>query len=527
VNAPAAREPESGRKPSGRSFPLRVAAIDVGSNAMRLVAARFESSDRHEVLLSLRAPVRLGHGVFTTGRLAARAIDAAVLGLVSFRAELEKLQIRSVRAVATSAVRESDNGTEFVERAAREAGIDVEVISGSEEVRLIHAAIRRRIPLGRRPWVLADLGGGSIEIALADANGVRWAESHTMGAVRLVEELSGAQQSPKAFERLVTEYVGTLRLPSVTAHLRAAGLIATGGNIEALAQLSRVAVGPSGAVLTLAALRRTIETLSRLSVRQRVEDLGLRTDRADVILPAAMIYQRIAGLVGVGEIRVPFVGLKEGVLLDLVDGLAARSSHDDSRLRRIREGALVLGRRYRFDEAHGRQVMRLALELFDQLGTLHGLGAGDRTLLLAAGLLHDVGAYISYKHHHKHSLYLLSQSELPGLTPREMQIVANVARYHRKSEPRSSHEEFARLGEGDRRRVVRLAALLRLADALDREHRQRVRHVRTRRTDGNVRVSLEGAGDLLLERWALRRKSELFTRAFGVRLRMRGKGGRR
>lgn len=511
-------------RPGPGPFPVRVAAIDVGSSAIRLVAAEFRDPDRQERLLTLRIPVRLGHGVFLTGRLAPRAIDAAVRALAAFRDELQKLRIRAVRAVATSAVRESENGAQFVEKARKATGFDVEVISGSEEARLVHLAVRRRIRLGRRLWVLADLGGGSVEVCLVDASGILAAESHTMGAVRLVEELSDATRDPPAFERLLSEYVGTLRLPLVGGR-QPAGLIATGGNIEALANLAGVPVAPGGAVLPLPALQRMIQVLSRLTYRQRVSDLGLREDRADVILPAAFVYERIATLAGAQQIRVPFVGLKDGLLLDLVDSLRPGGAHHEQRLHRIREAALQLGRRYRFDEAHGSEVMRLALSLFDQLTPLHKSDPSDRALLTAAALLHDIGAFISYKRHHKHSLYLLAQSELPGLSPREMQVVANIARYHRKSDPQPKHEEFARLDEANRRRVTRLASILRLADALDREHRQRVQRVRARIAGQTVHVSLDGHGDLLLERWALQRKARLFERTFGVRLRLHGTGG--
>mgnify|MGYP000745995699 CR=1 FL=1 len=507
-------------------FPQRVAAIDVGSSGIRFVAARFSSPERWETLLSLRVPVRLGHGVFLEGRLAPRLIDAAVRALASFRAEADKLGIRQLRAVATSAVRESENGDLLVDRARREAGVTVEVISGSEEARLVHAAVRRRVPLGRRSWLLADLGGGSVEISLADAEGIRWSESHTMGTVRLVEELCETDgQSPAAFERLLQQYVGTLHLPPAERLGRPAGLIATGGNIEALAKLAGLSVGLHGATLPVESLRRMTRVLSRLSYRERISDLGLREDRADVILPAAVIYERVAALIGARTIRVPFVGLKDGVLHDLVDRIASGTTHEDYRQRLVHDGALVLGRRYAFDERHGRHVMQLALSLFDQLSALHGLGSRERGLLLAAGLLHDIGSYVSYKRHHRHSMYLLSHAELPGLTPHDMELVAAVARYHRKSGPRPAHPEFARLGPSDRRRVVRLAAILRLADALDREHRQRVHGIRARVAGKEVVVSLEGRGSLVLERWALRRKARLFEQALGVRVRLREEGG--
>jgi exopolyphosphatase/guanosine-5'-triphosphate,3'-diphosphate pyrophosphatase len=184
-------------------------------------------------------------------------------------------------------------------------------------------------------------------------------------------------------------------------------------------------------------------------------------------------------------------------------------------------GALALGKRYRFDIAHGRHVAALALSLFDQLQPVHRLSRAERRLLMAAALLHDVGAFISNRGHHKHSLYVINQSELPGLKPGEIRMVANIARYHRKGGPASHHEEFMALAEPDRDRVTKLAALLRLADALDREHRQHVHHVRARTEDRRITLEVEGTGDLLLERWAVQRKANLFEQTFSREVRLR------
>jgi exopolyphosphatase/guanosine-5'-triphosphate,3'-diphosphate pyrophosphatase len=517
-----ARGKDTGRNGKATAeLPLRVAAVDVGSNAIRFLAARFEEPRRFEVLAADRFPVRLGHDVFLSGRLTREAMDGCVATLGAIAERLRELGVAHRRAVATSAIRESANGDKLLERVRRETGLELEVISGSEEARLVHIAVAQRMRLGQEPWILVDVGGGSVEVSLADENCVLWSESHTMGSVRLLEELSGAGEEPGRFGRLLEEYVATLRVPAAARQRRPAGLIATGGNVEALARLAGAAPDDVGvAELSLAALRNLIETLAKLSFRQRVEQLDLREDRADVILPAAMVYGRLAELAEVSKIHVPHVGIREGVVLDLVADLTGERAQVDRRLQDLRAQTVALGRRYLFDEGHAVRVGDLSLSLFDQLEELHRLGEADRRILVAAAILHDVGAFISYKRHHRHSLYLITHSELPGFSPREMALVANVARYHRQSEPADDHEEFAALSENEQGRVRRLAPLLRMADALDREHQGRVEAVRARVRDKDLQLRLVGRGDLLLEKWALKRKAEFFTREYGLKVRV-------
>jgi exopolyphosphatase/guanosine-5'-triphosphate,3'-diphosphate pyrophosphatase len=267
-------------------------------------------------------------------------------------------------------------------------------------------------------------------------------------------------------------------------------------------------------------LHAIVERLSSLSFQDRVDHLNLREDRADVILPAAIVYERLAVLAGTDTILVPGVGLKEGVLLDLVEDLVSHRSYEERHSREVEKGALEVGRRYDFDEPHARHVTRLALQLFDELHELHAMEEDDRRVLLAAGLLHDIGQYIAYQQHHKHSRYLILNSEPRGLSPREIGVVALVARYHRRAEPKDSHEGYADLGLKDRRRVDKLAALLRIADALDREHQQQVEDVLVEVEDDRVTLRLRGRGDILLEKWSVKKKGKLFERVFDRRLRV-------
>jgi exopolyphosphatase / guanosine-5'-triphosphate,3'-diphosphate pyrophosphatase len=506
------------------NFPLAIAAIDVGSNAIRFLCAEFSGLTEFVKLVEERVPVRLGHDFFLTGKLAPEAMNGALEALSSFRQRLDEAGIGHYRAVATSAVREASNGERFIERVRAETGVELEAITGSEEARLVHRAVRSRLSLSGGQWLLIDLGGGSVEVSLVDQDGIHWSESHTMGSVRLLEELSVAGAEPGRFRQLLEEYAATLKIPRTVGEVQ--GLIATGGNIESLARLAGAAPRlDQVSELPLTSLRGLIATLSQLSYRQRVEQLGLREDRADVILPAAMVYERVAVLAGVEAVLVPHVGVKEGLLIDLVEDVARHRTHADRLDEQAFAGSLVLGRRYRFDEAHGTHVARLSLDLFDQLRSLHRLGDGDRRVLRAAAVLHDLGVYVAHKKHHRHSQYLIANSELPGFTPREIKIVAAVARYHRKGEPAEHHPEYVALSEEDRERVCKLSALLRIAAALDREHRQRVSGVRLTLRGAAVGLEIHGSGDQLLERWALQRSRAYFEKVYGLELIVLGGAG--
>jgi len=502
--------------PGAHAFPMSVAAIDTGSNAIRFLAARFTAPGRWTELESVRLPVRLGHQVFLRGRLAPEAMDAAVRAFVHFRERIDALEIPHVRAVATSAVREARNGTILTERIHRETGIRLEIVTGTEEARLVHAAVSWRIDLSGGQWILVDLGGGSVEVSLVDDAGMLWSESHTMGSVRLLEEVTEGAHDPGRLQTLLEEYVSILRIPDPAQYWKPSGLIATGGNIEALARLAAARQDDRGvSTLPVRDLDAAIQMLTRLSYRERMERLGLREDRADVILPAALVYQRVARVAGVDHILVPHVGVKEGVVLDLAAHLSAPDSAKARDSSQMVQSAVSLGRRFMFDESHALQVARLSLRLFDQLDKLHGLAPRDRQLLHAAALLHDIGNFVAVKKHHKHSLYLISRSELPGLSPDENLLVANVARYHRKGHPQHHHAEYMRLAPADRVRVDQLASILRIADALDRQHLQRVRDVVVSVQGLELLLTLDGDGDMLLERWAVGQKKGLFEETYG------------
>ena len=495
-------------------MPERVAAIDVGTNAIRFSAAEADEREGFRVVAEGRTPVRLGHDVFSSGQIDATAAAQSAAALVQAARQMKELSIARYRAVATSAVRESRNRREFVRQMREVSGLRLEVIAGAEEIRLVHAAVRKRMPLGEDSWVLVELGGGSVEIALADDSRVSWSETHAMGAVRLMEMFMRGNSEPKEFSRLIQEYAATIRIPAKLVERGMKGFIATGGNIESIARICLDGRDPQAGPLSISVqdVREITRKLARMSVAERQRQYDLRADRADVIVPAAIVYTHLAERLGATELVVPGGGLREGIVFDLLDKRGLRREVEAG----VIEDVLVLGRKFLFDEKHALHVARMAGSLYDQLVQVHGMGERERRLLVAAALLHDIGGVVSLKSHHKHALYLIARSELPGFSSREMYVIGCIARYHRKAPPSPLHHEFAQLSLADRNRVRLLAGMLRIADALDKEHRQKIQAVTVVRTATGIQIRARGAEEVLLEQWALRKKDDLFREAFGL-----------
>ncbi|AUX34981.1 MULTISPECIES: Ppx/GppA phosphatase family protein [Sorangium] len=534
----------------------RLAAIDIGSNAIRLrivdvdppalgafgggrepalaggSAGALDAPRFHPFrdVHADRAPVRLGHDVFTKGRLESGVIGAACEALRRFRTAMDAAKVDRYRAVATSAAREAQNGDLFVERAAREAGVHVEVIEGVEEARLVQLAVLERVALGDRTALLVDVGGGSTELTLLRGRRAVFSRSLPVGTVRMVETFLEARRPVDAgHRRLVEEYVDRVMADATREIVELLGegsgsgvdlLVGTGGNIETLADLCPLPGAPvEGRAIDVAAMSRLLDELVSKTPEERAQIYGLRPERADTIVPAATILSRVAQSFVQPLIVAPGVGLKEGVLVDLAH---AHFLGPDFRgeAAAVSDACTRLGRRYHFDEQHGALVARFAERLFDDLAPRHRLGQRDRILLRAAALLHDIGDFVRYEGHHKHSYYIIAHSDLMGLTPEERAIVANIARYHRKSPPSMDHDNFRALSRDARAKVKAMASILRVADALDREHRAKVADVSGRIEEDTLVLEVQGAEDRALEEWTVVAKAGMLRDALGLDVRI-------
>jgi len=506
----------------------RFAAIDAGSNGLRLriveatAPAANETRPAWKEIVNQRAPVRLGNEVYLTGRLPPASIAQACAALRTFREMMDDAKVDAYRATATSAVREAKNGATLVERVRREAGIELEVIEGIEEARLIELAVGRKVELAERIALLVDVGGGSTELTVLDRGQHAFSVSLPIGTVRLIETVLRDATSRKDGQvRLLSEMIDRALVEALPELSKAKVeiIIGTGGNIDTLAELCPLTGGAFGVAraVDVGAARALFAKLAKLSPAERRDGFGLRPDRADTIVPAAAIFLRLAEHLEMSAIVAPGVGLKEGILTELID----KHFHvwDEAlEAQAVLQACERLGLRYQFDAAHGQLVSRLASQLFDDLRAVHGFSERDKLLLRAASILHDVGDFVRYDGHHKHSYYLILHSDLIGLTPEERAIVANIARYHRKSPPDPAHPNFRELDKVARGKVRGLAAILRIADALDREHLGKVTGVRATldKDKSRVLLDLSGEEDRELEEWTVRAKAGLLRDVYDL-----------
>jgi exopolyphosphatase/guanosine-5'-triphosphate,3'-diphosphate pyrophosphatase len=496
-----------------------IAAIDVGSNAMRMVVGRIVYDGKVEVVENLRLPVRLGQDAFTTGILneetARRALDA----FAHFRKIADDHKVEKIRAIATSAMREMINGDLLIDRIARATGIVVETISGEEEARLIHLAVAQAVNLKNKHALVIDIGGGSVEVTLSQNGSILSTESYNMGTVRLLEKLNGEKNSAMPFHKLVREYAEAARhrIDREIGSKKIDICVGTGGNIEEMGNLrQKLFKRDSDRAITLEELDKLVETLSRMKVEERMRRLKLKPDRADVILPASIVLQIIAREAKIKEVTIPNVGLKDGVLWDM-----AYSLQENARIslrEQVWTSALRLGEKYHFDAEHAKEVARHAAGLFDQSHVLHNLDEESKLLLEVAALLHDIGHFINSVDHNKHGYYILKASPLIGLSEAQQNVIANIIQYHRKSTPSFQDDGFRNLPSKDRIVVTELSALMRLADGLDVSHTGRVRAAQLEQQKNTWKLKLQGNADLMLERWALEKRQRLFQDAFGVKL---------
>jgi len=495
----------------------RFAAIDVGSNSIRCLIAELGEDGHLQVIDDLKDQPRLARGLSSSGVLAPESMERALESLGRMVQAAERRGAARLALVATSAVRDAANGAEFAERVKHELGIPLEVIDGETEARLAFLSVSEHFPIGRGRAVVADIGGGSLELVLAVGGLVDRVVSLPFGAVRLTEQyLSGPDDVGDGVRRLRSAVRRQLRRAVPNREWAAAKLFGSGGTFTNLARIAaardRGAVPPGGihgSSVPLPELQRILEWLASMSVAERRKVKGLNPERSDIIVAGLSVAAEVLELFDSPKVTVSAFGLREGLLIHLsrpaADGPAPTRA---KALRRFAD-------RCRTDRRHGEQTARLARKLFDVLGKRLGCAPAEWELLEAAALLHDVGTLVSYRSHHKHSYHLIAHAESLPFTPRERVLVALISRYHRKRAPSKKHLEFAALDPEDRALVRRLAALLRVACGLDRSHVSAVEAMRLRVLPDRVLVDVVPrlvSTDLKLELWGAQRKADLLAK---------------
>jgi exopolyphosphatase / guanosine-5'-triphosphate,3'-diphosphate pyrophosphatase len=502
-----------------------VAAVDVGANALRMVVAEVFADGRIAVLEQLHRAVRLGQDTFRRGRLGGESMRAAVAVLRDYRQLLDLYRVEKVRAVATTAVREAANGETFLDRVFMATRLNVEVIDTSEESRLTVSAVCRAVGdalgVNRRRALIADVGGGSTLLTLLEDGEIASSQSLRLGSIRLQEMFATSEQSPRRSADLLRQHISNTisALQSVVPLDEIESFVAVGGDARFAARdVGSPADAAELALVDKAAFDELVDRCERHTAEELSKRYGLPFAEAETLNPALLVYQALLQKTKAGQMIVSHVSMRDGLLLELARQVTGKE--DESLLKGIIHSATVIADKYRVDLGHASNVAEVAVRLFDLFQPDHGLGPRQRLLLRVAALLHEVGGFVSSRAHHKHSEYLIANAEIFGLNRNEIAMVALIARYHRRSVPRQSHPSYMALARESRVVVGKLAALLRVADALIRGHRRRESDIRFQRQGDELLVAIPGSPGLLLEQRAVDTKGDLLEDIYGVKIRL-------
>lgn len=512
--------------PTSSSAPPIVAVLDMGASAIRLVVAEVPPGGPARILEEASRGVSLGRDTFSTGAVKRQTIDAAIAALEGFRDIIDGYGGAHVRAVATSAVREARNGDMLLDRIQRLTGFAFDVINEAEESRLVYLAVsqalRRHPALRSARTLLVEVGGGSTSLTVLRHGEPQRSGVYALGAVRIRQQLDLRRHTHDVQVALLKRYVANI-IEEIRFEIPLKGIthmIAMGGDVRfAASQIAATDTDASEREISRDAFLAFCDQIEPLDEEQLVERFRLPAVEAETLVPALLVYRTLVSDTAVRRIVVSDASLRAGILAE--GTTPADAAGAESFERQVLASAESVGRRFRFDGEHGQHVAFLATRLFDELRDEHGLGTRDRLVLQVAALLHDIGVYISLRAHHKHSQYILSASQIFGLSDEETAIVANVARYHRRGFPQKTHLPYIALDRGDRLTVNKLAAILRVANALDAEHAQKVGDLRIRREGTPWVLEIDATGDTTMEQLAATARADMFELAFGRQLAVR------
>ncbi|MFY8221094.1 MAG: HD domain-containing protein [Pirellulales bacterium] len=505
----------------------RLGAIDIGSNSVRLMVVEVLRGGAYRILDEEREPTRLGRSVSSLGRLDDDSIDRTVQALRTFKQIAAGYQVSTLRTIATCAVREARNGPEFCRRVREEVGLEVEVIPGDREARLAFSSVQHAFDLSGKNAIVADIGGGSTEIIFATGGLIESIFSTPLGAVRLTEQFGlGEQAAPADLARLADEVASCLKKRTTRPLFAPHFMVGSGGTFTTLAELmmaakKQVDIPVAGYKVSQAEVRHLLDRLAKMPLRARRSMAGMTPDRADIILAGLTIIDALLTRFRVNTLVIHTRGVRDGLVREMIDDLLGGAATADTDPTHRDEAIERLAAACSGELEHGRQVARLAGRIYEQLTEPLALVPGDRLLLEIAARLQDVGYVINYDQHHKHSYHLIRNSRLPGIRAHDLELVANVARYHRGAHPKRKHENLSRISAEDQQRVQRMAAILRLAGGLDRSRSQLVRDVLASVSDDGVVLDVVADEEPQVDVWGAERRIELFEKAFGLPLAIR------
>ena len=506
----------------------RLAVIDIGTNSIHMVLAEIGKDFSYKIVDRIKEMARLGDGTFTSHRLSQDAMDRGMIVLKRFSMLANNKGFDLILPIATSAVREAKNGGDFLKLVRKELGLRVRVITGEEEARLIYLGVRNSMDLSRFPAMIVDIGGGSVELMACTEKRLKFVRSLKLGAIRLKDQfLKVDPPEKKMIQRLENLAAQTLKKSlSKKLFTQFNQLVATSGMVGNLAEIIYLArTGRPLSQIDMATIEldevREVERLLRTKDTQgRLKIPGLDSRRVDTLFPGVLVLRLLMERLGIKQACVSDKAIREGVIYDFIqqhqEGLRAEQEIPHVRRRQV----LLLARRYQYSKVHAHHVAKLALSLFDQTRAFHHLGDREREWLEYAAFLHDIGHHISENKHHKHTYYLITHADLPGFSSEEVDMMANLARYHRRGQPTIKHKGFRLLSRDQRKVVSCLSAILRIADGLDRSHFSVVKKIHIE-PGKPLHLYVSFRYDPELELWTTERRKKLFEKIFHCRIELK------
>ena len=494
---------------------INVAVVDIGSNSIRMQISRVEDGS-YEIIEDFKEMIRLGDSVFDSGFIDEGSFEKLLTILKEIKAICEAKNVRKIRTVATASFREASNAGYIVDMVKKEIGMDIEIIDGEKEAFFGFLGVCANFNIENSKVLITDIGGGSAEFIIADKGRILFSKSTPFGCNKLFRRYF--KNDPVTddeiinFKENVENYMKKLPMDRNVEHI-----ICLGGTLNNISFVKNgrysVRVGYVDRKFLKGFLRQIIDT----PIEERKKIKRLEPKRADIVLPAAMLIDKIMDITQKSGFYALSGGLRTGLTIDTINKMGIvldfQKKQHDLRILRI----MQIGKKFKLEKEHAVRVNKLSMRIFEQTRKLHNLGEKERKILEAAALLHDVGNYISYSKHHKHSYYLIKNSEFIGYSPHEIELIANIARYHRKTLPKEAHENYKILNEKERYVVDALSSILRIADALDRTHDNKIHDIRVDIKAKKAVFAIAARRDILLEKNAFDRKKDLFEKTFNVK----------
>lgn len=508
----------------------RIAALDLGTNSFHVVIVDIHPDGSFRTVDKLKEMVILAEKGMKH-RLSEAAMDRGIAALKKIKILCDSHGAEQILAYATSAIRESENGGEFIQRMIDEVQIKAHAISGQKEARLIALAVRHAVSFNGETVLMADVGGGSVEFTLGNKEEILFSCSKKIGVARTAAEFVDHDPvTAEEIEQMSRHFETELEdlLEAVAKH-KVRTIIGSSGTMENIAAMiaNRQSITASVTLNELTYSRDDYRDLYAnfigMDREERLRQKGLEEKRVDIIIPGLVLLKFLVDAIGIEQVKISESALREGIILEYINKqkaaldlelLSDESIGADPRRRSVFE----LLRKCDWHEKHSRHITKMALRLFDVLQEDLELPDADRELLEYAGYMHDIGYYISHRKHHKHALYIIRHADLKGFTEDEINMMANIARYHRRSTPKKRHKRYRKMDKPLRKRIKKLSGLLRVADGLDRSHYQNVQKLEIEKSEDKIILYITTEGDPELEIWGAMRKSHLFEEVTGRRL---------